>query len=137
MKIFLISLTVISSILMIAVILLQQGKGADLGAAFGRGAQGGLFTATGKANFLTRTTSVLVTVFLVSALWLSLYLGGSRKDEVLEELQKSVVESIPEAGGETTSASSALPGDEDSSETVGEGDDASAGDTPDGGETNY
>ena len=137
MKIFLISLTVISSILMIAVILLQQGKGADLGAAFGRGAQGGLFTATGKANFLTRTTSVLVTVFLVSALWLSLHLGGSRKDEVLEELQKSVVESIPEAGGETTSASSALPEDEDSPEIVGEGDDASASDTPDGGETNY
>ena len=87
MKIFLISLSVVSSILMVIVILLQQGKGADLGAAFGRGAQGGLFTASGKANFLTRITSVLVTVFLVSALALSVFLGSSQQDGVLEELQ--------------------------------------------------
>ena len=86
MKIFLISISVVSSILMIIAILLQQGKGADLGAAFGRGAQGGLFTTSGKANFLTRITSILVTVFLVSALALSVFLGSSQQDGVLEEL---------------------------------------------------
>ena len=87
MKIFLISITVVSSILMVIVILLQQGKGAGLGAAFGRGAQGGLFTATGKANFLTRMTSGLVTVFLLSALALSVFLGNNENQEVLQQLQ--------------------------------------------------
>ena len=89
MKIFLISITVISSILMIIVILLQQGKGAELGAAFGRGAQGGLFSASGKANFMTRTTSTLVAVFLLSSLALSIFVNENREDRVLEELQQS------------------------------------------------
>ena len=86
MKVFLISITVVSSILMIIVILLQQGKGAELGSAFGRGAQGGLFTASGKANFLTRTTSALVTIFLLSSLALSIFLSGSRQDGIFDEL---------------------------------------------------
>ena len=86
MKIFLISVTMISSVLMVIVILLQQGKGAGLGAAFGRGAQGGLFTSSGKANFLTRTTSALVTIFLLSSLALSIFLGSTRQDGVFDEL---------------------------------------------------
>lgn len=89
MKIFLICITIISAILMIIVILLQQGKGAELGAAFGRGAQGGLFTAAGKTNFLTRTTSTLMTIFLLSALSLSVFLSDSREDGVLRELEQS------------------------------------------------
>lgn len=101
MKIFLVSLCIASSILMIIVILLQQGKGADLGAAFGRGAQGGLFTATGKANFLTRITSALVTVFLLSALALSVFLSGDRQDDVLKELQgETRAADIPGAEGD-------------------------------------
>ncbi len=87
MKILFTALTIISGVLMIIVILLQQGKGADLGSAFGRGSQGGLFTATGKANFLTRTTSFLVFIFLFSCLVLSLFLGDSSQDGVLDELK--------------------------------------------------
>lgn len=97
MKIFLISLSVVSSILLVIVILLQQGKGADLGASFGRGAQGGLFTTTGKANFLTRITSGLVTIFLLSALALSVFLSESQQDGVFQELQgDSLAEEIEE-----------------------------------------
>lgn len=87
MKIFLLSVTVISSLLMVGVILLQQGKGAGLGSSFGGGARGGLYETGGKANFLTRTTSLLATIFLASSLGLSLYLG--REEGVLEELQKT------------------------------------------------
>ncbi len=87
MKILLIAVTVISSLLMVGVILLQQGKGAGLGSAFGSGAQGGLTGETGRANFLTRTTSVLVTVFFLACLTLSLFLSGSRDDRVRELLQ--------------------------------------------------
>ena len=63
---------VLSALGVIILVLLQHGKGADMGAAFGSGASGSLFGATGSANFLSRTTGALATVFLVSTLALSL-----------------------------------------------------------------
>lgn len=96
MKIFLLAVTVISSLLMVGVILLQQGKGAGLGSSFGGGARGGLYETAGKANFLTRATSILATIFLASSLGLSLYLG--REAGVLEGLQQTPVEAALEAG---------------------------------------
>ena len=62
---------------MIGLILVQHGKGADMGAAFGSGGSGSLFGATGSANFLSRTTSVLAGVFFACTLALA-YFGGSR-----------------------------------------------------------
>ena len=61
----------------IGLVLLQHGKGADMGAAFGSGASGSLFGATGSANFLSRTTAVLATVFFVTSLTLA-YMAGKR-----------------------------------------------------------
>lgn len=49
-------------------ILLQHGKGADMGAAFGSGASGSLFGASGSANFLSRTTAILASVFFVTTI---------------------------------------------------------------------
>ena len=62
---------IISAVALIALILLQQGKGADIGAAFGSGASQTLFGARGSANFLTRTTAILGTVFFLSNLGLA------------------------------------------------------------------
>jgi preprotein translocase subunit SecG len=62
---------------MIGLILVQHGKGADMGAAFGSGGSGSLFGASGSANFLSRTTAVLATCFL-SARWLLAYFGNLR-----------------------------------------------------------
>ena len=62
---------------MIGLILLQHGKGADMGAAFGGGASGSLFGATGSANFLSRTTAVLATVFFACTLALA-YLSNAK-----------------------------------------------------------
>ena len=62
---------------MIGLILVQHGKGADMGAAFGSGSSGSLFGASGGANFLSRTTAVLATVFFVSTLALA-YFGNVR-----------------------------------------------------------
>lgn len=56
----------------ILLVLLQHGKGADMGAAFGGGASGSLFGATGSANFLSRFTAILATVFFVSTLVLAM-----------------------------------------------------------------
>ncbi len=67
----------ISAIAMIGLILVQHGKGADMGAAFGSGSSGSLFGASGSANFLSRTTAVLATVFFVCTLALA-YFGNLR-----------------------------------------------------------
>lgn len=67
----------ISAVAMIGLILVQHGKGADMGAAFGSGGSGSLFGASGSANFLSRTTAVLATVFFVSTLALA-YFGNLR-----------------------------------------------------------
>jgi preprotein translocase subunit SecG len=62
---------VLAALGVIGLVLLQHGKGADVGAAFGSGASGSLFGATGSANFLSRTTAILAAVFFVSSLGLA------------------------------------------------------------------
>ncbi len=64
---------VLSAIGVIVLVLLQHGKGADMGAAFGSGSSGSLFGATGSANFLSRMTAVLATVFFVCTLALAFF----------------------------------------------------------------
>jgi preprotein translocase subunit SecG len=54
-------------------VLLQHGKGADMGAAFGSGASGSLFGATGSANFLSRSTGILATLFFLTSLGLAYF----------------------------------------------------------------
>jgi preprotein translocase subunit SecG len=68
---------ILSALSMIGLILVQHGKGADMGAAFGSGSSGSLFGASGSANFLSRFTGVLATVFFVSTLALA-YTSGVR-----------------------------------------------------------
>ena len=67
----------LSALAMIVLILVQHGKGADMGAAFGSGSSGSLFGASGSANFLSRTTAVLASVFFVCTLALA-YFGNLR-----------------------------------------------------------
>ena len=67
----------LAALVMIGLILIQHGKGADLGAAFGSGSSGSLFGASGSANFLSRSTGVLAAVFFVSTLALA-YFGNAR-----------------------------------------------------------
>jgi preprotein translocase subunit SecG len=67
----------LAALAMIGLILVQHGKGADMGAAFGSGGSGSLFGASGSANFLSRTTAVLATVFFVCTLALA-YFGNLR-----------------------------------------------------------
>src|SRR5512139_933815 len=71
---------VIVAIAVIALVLLQHGKGADMGAAFGSGSSGSLFGATGSANFLSRMTAVLATVFFVCTLALAFF-GHARNGD--------------------------------------------------------
>ena len=67
----LIVLQVLCAIALVTLVLLQHGKGADMGAAFGSGASGSLFGASGSANFLSRATAGVATVFFVATLGLA------------------------------------------------------------------
>jgi len=63
----------------VGLVLLQHGKGADMGAAFGGGSSGSLFGSTGSANFLSRSTAVLATVFFLTSLGLAYFSGSKHK----------------------------------------------------------
>src|SRR5438876_10424561 len=71
---------VIVALCIIGLVLLQHGKGADVGAAFGSGASGSLFGATGSANFLSRSTAVLAVIFFLTTFALA-YIGSHRPRE--------------------------------------------------------
>lgn len=76
----LLTLQVISSILIIVLVLLQQGKGADMGAAFGSGSAGSVFGSAGAANFLSRATKWAAVVFFATTIglaWVAHHPGGS------------------------------------------------------------
>ena len=78
----------LSALGMIGLILVQHGKGADMGAAFGSGGSGSLFGASGSANFLSRTTAVLATVFFICTLGLA-YFGNLRPVESGSVLERA------------------------------------------------
>ncbi len=73
----LVGVQVLSALAMIGLILMQHGKGADMGAAFGSGSAGSLFGSSGSANFLSHATAVLATIFFASTLMLA-YFGHAR-----------------------------------------------------------
>ena len=88
----LLSFHVIIAVLIIALILLQKGKGADMGSAFGAGASGTIFGAKGSANFLSRTTAVLATIFFITSLALAYLNKGTIKvDSVLDQIQSDQI----------------------------------------------
>ena len=70
---------VVAALGIVGLVLLQHGKGADVGAAFGSGASGSIFGASGSANFLSRATAMLALVFFLTSLGLT-YLGSRRTE---------------------------------------------------------
>ena len=100
---------VVAALGVIGLVLMQHGKGADMGAAFGSGASGSLFGATGSANFLSRTTAVLAAVFFVTSLSLA-YLASSApktSGSVMQDTVQSLPASKPAQGeGEKSGSAS-------------------------------
>jgi preprotein translocase subunit SecG len=70
----------------IALVLLQHGKGADMGAAFGSGSAGSLFGSAGAANFLSRSTAVLAAVFFATSLGLTYFGAPAKSGSVVQQL---------------------------------------------------
>ena len=90
----LLAVQLLAALGMIGLILVQQGKGADMGAAFGSGASGSLFGATGSANFLSRTTAVLAAVFFVCTLALA-YFGSAQPRSASSVLEGAAQPAAP------------------------------------------
>jgi preprotein translocase subunit SecG len=88
-------------------VLLQHGKGADMGAAFGSGASGSLFGASGSANFLSRTTAILAAVFFASSLGLTWF--GSRHGAPSGVMHQGVMEKSAPKSSDVPSAPIAPP----------------------------
>lgn len=102
----LLAVQMLSALGMMGLILVQHGKGADMGAAFGSGGSGSLFGASGSANFLSRTTAVLATVFFVSTLMLA-YFGSARPVSGSGSVLEKTVVTAPAAAASAASVPAA------------------------------
>jgi preprotein translocase subunit SecG len=99
METLLLVIHVVVALALVGLVLLQQGKGADVGAAFGSGASGSVFGASGSANFLSRTTAILAVVFFLTSLGLTYFSSQKKtdsKDVLMQPVQdKSLPAQIP------------------------------------------
>ena len=91
-------------------VLLQHGKGADMGAAFGSGSSGSVFGAAGSANFLSRSTAVLAALFFASSLGLTYFATAHGTGTSL--MQKGIVEKLAPKAGDVPPAPGAPPASE-------------------------
>lgn len=89
---------VLSSLAIIGLVLVQHGKGADMGAAFGSGSSGSLFGASGSSNFLSKSTGIAATIFFCATLALA-YLGNRPVAG-----QGGVMQNLPEAAAPADNA---------------------------------
>ena len=94
---------------LIGLVLLQHGKGADMGAAFGSGASGSLFGATGSANFLSRATAVLATAFFVTSMGLTYFSLQKGKSEGVMDRHVVPAQARPAAVPSTAPSPPAAP----------------------------
>tara|TARA_B100001939_G_scaffold213768_1_gene183926 strand:- start:62 stop:364 length:303 start_codon:yes stop_codon:yes gene_type:complete len=85
MIIFITVTCIILAIVIIAMVLLQQGKGSDLGSAFGGGSSNSMFGALGPSGFLGKLTYILVTIWLVLSMTLAYLLKHENTDQAIEE----------------------------------------------------
>ena len=103
-----VALQIISALVMIGLVLIQHGKGADMGASFGSGASGSLFGATGSANFMSRSTAVCAAVFFACTLALAFYANDRSRAPAGSVLDRPAM-TAPAASGPLTGAAQ-VPG---------------------------
>ena len=87
---------VITAVVLIGLVLIQHGKGADMGAAFGSGSAGSLFGSSGSANFLSRSTAVAATIFFITSLSLTyLYARPAKEQGVMDKIDVQTLQQQP------------------------------------------
>lgn len=100
---FIVVIQVLSALAIIGLVLLQHGKGADMGAAFGSGASGSLFGATGSSNFLSKSTGIAAAIFFAATLALA-FIGNKRAPA-----SGGVMENLPAAPATPTAPAQNAP----------------------------
>jgi preprotein translocase subunit SecG len=105
MTIFFITIHIIASILIIILVLLQSGKGSSLGAALGGGSNQTLFGPTGSGNILTKITTALAVVFMVTSITLAHISGKSDSDSVINKVQQEAPVNSNSAADKASSTS--------------------------------
>ena len=108
MEILVWSAHVLFAVILIVLVLLQHGKGADMGAAFGSGSAGSLFGASGSANFLSRATSFVAAIFFATSMSLTYFSANQTKNASV----MSVMDQLEESGEVTSDADKASSGHE-------------------------
>lgn len=84
---------VVMAVILVGLVLVQHGKGADMGAAFGSGSAGSLFGSSGSANFLSRSTAVVATVFFITSLTLTyLYAQPTQETGVMDRVDANTLQ---------------------------------------------
>ncbi len=113
METIILAIHIIIAVSLIILVLLQTGKGAEMGAAFGAGASGTVFGARGSASFLSRTTAILATAFFITSLTLA-YLSGQTvvRKSVTEGYTPQPVEQAPEKNESVAPDVPVIPGGE-------------------------
>jgi preprotein translocase subunit SecG len=86
---------IIAALGTIGLVLMQHGKGADMGAAFGSGASGSLFGSSGSANFLSRATAIFATLFFLTSLTLTYFSSHKTKPVGVMESHRVVQPAVP------------------------------------------
>lgn len=89
----LLAIQVLSAVALVGLILIQQGKGADMGASFGSGASQTVFGSGGSGNFLTRTTAILATIFFLSSLGMAYMAKQQAESQGQVQFSVPVIES--------------------------------------------
>ncbi|MBU2623721.1 MAG: preprotein translocase subunit SecG [Proteobacteria bacterium] len=108
MPILLIILHVIVCIAIIMIVLLQTGKGADMGAAFGGGSSQTLFGSTGASTFLSKATTIVAVIFMITSLSLA-YISGHKKGSSIMTDVKAPIEQKAEPTGDVTPVKETVP----------------------------
>ena len=103
---------VLTAAVLVGLVLMQHGKGADMGAAFGTGSAGSLFGSSGSANFLSRSTAVAATLFFVTSLSLTyIYSHPAQLQGVMDKVEPAAIQVTP-------AAPAANPADESKSREI-------------------
>lgn len=97
MSIFLVIIHVIVCVALIMIVLLQTGKGADMGAAFGGGGSQTLFGSTGASSFLTKLTTVAAVIFMITSFALAYRSGNRTGSSIMPETRPAVEQPAPAA----------------------------------------
>ncbi len=96
MEVVILVVHVIAALSIIGLVLLQHGKGADMGAAFGSGSAGSVFGSSGSANFLSRTTAVIATIFFVTSIGLTIFSSKKTVDKgIMTQPVEQPAQSLP------------------------------------------